>query len=340
MSVAASASPYRAPTFHHATHDAPDDLAEVTVTWGDAVLSVTHLRGGEGFAWEGAEVVRAIEGGWAVAVPEGASAWVVRDGDAVEALAAGASRVVEAGARVCLALGEVGIRVTRTAAPEVLPRRRPAAGLAAGAAFLMALAATGGALAADDGDDDGTIAQDDAAARAWIAARLRPYTEHAEPAVTGRGFMGYVVHSCFCGRAGVLVRGVDEWAQPTWLERDDLLTSSAPAPELRADSGRAARVADVDAESREREESVRRVALRNLGQVARCGRIHAEGARPGRLAVRFVSGEDGSVLAAHVASSTVASPALEDCVSHALRRWHFAPKPGGVSAATVVYSIR
>ncbi len=338
MSVAASASPYRAPTFHHATAAAPDDLAEVTVTWGDAVLSVTHLRGGEGFAWEGAEVVRATTGGWAVSVPEGASAWVVRDGDAAEALAVGASRVVEAGARVCLALGEVGLRVTRTAAPEALPRRRPAAGLAAGAAFLMALAATGGALAAED-DDDGTIAPDDAAGRAWIVARLRPYTEHAPPAVPGRGVVSFVVSTCFCAHRHVLLGSGDAWA-PTWEEQPELPTFSSPALEPGSDSKRAARVASVEAESGERRESVRRVVLRNLGQVARCGRMHAASARPGRLAVRFVSGEDGSVLAAGVAMSTVASPALEDCVGQALRRWHFAPKPGGVSTATVVYSIR
>ncbi|MFO0602971.1 MAG: AgmX/PglI C-terminal domain-containing protein [Polyangiales bacterium] len=339
MSVAASASPYRAPTFHHANAAAPDDLAEVTVTWGDAVLSVTHLRGGEGFAWEGAEVVRAIEGGWAVAVPEGASGWLVRDGDAVEALAAGASCVVEAGARVCVALGEVGLRVTRTAALEALPRRRPAAGLAAGAAFLMALAVTGGALAADDDGDDGTIAQDDVAGRAWIAARLRPYAVHAPPSDAGRGVVAYVVSACFCAHRHVLIGPGDAWA-PTWEEQPELPTFSSPAFEPGADARRAARIASVEAESDERRYSVRRVALRNLGQVARCGRIHAESARPGRIAMRFVSGEDGTVLAAHVASSTVASPALEECVSAALRRWLFAPKPGGVSAATVVYSIR
>jgi hypothetical protein len=175
----ATATPYRAPTFQAPRGPSADDLVEVIASWGDVVLSVTHVRAGEGFAWEGASVLRATAEGWAVAVPEGASAWALREGEAtVEALREGVARVLAADERVCVALGEVTLRLARTAPPEAFPRARGAVGFAAGVAFLFALVATGLAIAAAP-EDDGTLARDDTAERAWLAAHVRPYAMRA-----------------------------------------------------------------------------------------------------------------------------------------------------------------
>ena len=94
------------------------------------------------------------------------------------ALREGAARALAADERVCVALGEVTLRIARTAAPEVLPRATRAVGFAAGVALLLALVATGLALAAPP-EDDGTIARDDTAERAWLAAHMRPYAVRA-----------------------------------------------------------------------------------------------------------------------------------------------------------------
>jgi hypothetical protein len=174
----ATATLYRAPTFHAPRRPSANDVVEVIASWGDAVLSVTHVGAGEGFVWEGASVLNATAEGWAVTVPEEGSAWALRDGETtLEPLRAGASRALAADERVCVAVGEVTLRIVRTAPPEALPRARWGVGFASGVAFLLALVASGLALAAPE--DDGTIARDDTAERAWLAAHVRPYVTGA-----------------------------------------------------------------------------------------------------------------------------------------------------------------
>jgi TonB family protein len=85
-------------------------------------------------------------------------------------------------------------------------------------------------------------------------------------------------------------------------------------------------------------EAIRRVVLRNLGQVTHC---HEQGlaqnpALSGRVVVRFVIGGDGNVLASGVTENSVSVPTVATCISNAVRRWSF-PSPEGGGAVTVTY---
>jgi hypothetical protein len=207
----AAVSPYRAPTFRAPHCSTPDDLAEVTVTWGEQVLSVAHLKAGEGFAWEGTRVVVWQDGRWVVTTPAGATGWTVRGGEAtVTALREGDERVLDADDRAGVVLGEVTVRVARTVASEALPRAKGGMAFGAVVAGMLVLAVTGLAMAQAEGeDDDGTIARDDTAERAWLTAHLRPYPKHAPRADVGQPIVSVAWggHPCgfFCAlqRAGV-----------------------------------------------------------------------------------------------------------------------------------------
>ncbi|MFO0653399.1 MAG: AgmX/PglI C-terminal domain-containing protein [Polyangiales bacterium] len=85
-------------------------------------------------------------------------------------------------------------------------------------------------------------------------------------------------------------------------------------------------------------DAVRRVVLRNLGQVTHC---HEQGLAQnanaaGRITVRFVIGGTGAVMASGVAGSTYPNQSVADCIANAVRRWQF-PAPEGGGIATVNY---
>lgn len=85
-------------------------------------------------------------------------------------------------------------------------------------------------------------------------------------------------------------------------------------------------------------EAIRRVVLRNLGQIAHC---HEQGLTQdpglgGRVVVRFVIGSGGTVLAAGVSESSLAVPSVSECIASAVRRWQF-PTPEGGGTVTVNY---
>lgn len=85
-------------------------------------------------------------------------------------------------------------------------------------------------------------------------------------------------------------------------------------------------------------EAIRRVVLRNLGQVSHC---HEQGLAQnpnleGRVVIRFIIGGTGTVLGAAVAESTVPVPSVGQCISQAVRRWQF-PAPEGGGTVTVNY---
>ena len=85
-------------------------------------------------------------------------------------------------------------------------------------------------------------------------------------------------------------------------------------------------------------EAIRRVVLRNLGQVAHC---HEQGLAQnpnleGRVVVRFIIGGEGTVLGSNVAESSVAVPSVAQCIANAVRRWQF-PSPEGGGIVTVNY---
>jgi TonB family protein len=85
-------------------------------------------------------------------------------------------------------------------------------------------------------------------------------------------------------------------------------------------------------------DAIRRVVLRNIGQVAHC---HEQGLMQnpnleGRVVVRFIIGGDGTVMGSSVAESSVAVPSVAQCIASAVRRWQF-PSPQGGGIVTVNY---
>ncbi len=83
---------------------------------------------------------------------------------------------------------------------------------------------------------------------------------------------------------------------------------------------------------------IRRVVLRNIGQVNHCyeqGLSTSPGLQ-GRVSVRFVIGSGGNVLASNVDSSTLGVPSVSQCIANAVGRWSF-PVPPDSGAISVVY---
>jgi TonB family protein len=84
-------------------------------------------------------------------------------------------------------------------------------------------------------------------------------------------------------------------------------------------------------------EAIRRVVLRNIGQITHC---HEQGLAQnpqveGRVTVRFVIGSDGTVVVSQpVQNVSVAS--VGHCIAEAVRRWQF-PRPEGDGVVTVNY---
>jgi len=85
-------------------------------------------------------------------------------------------------------------------------------------------------------------------------------------------------------------------------------------------------------------EAIRRVVLRNLGQVAHC---HEQGLAQnpnleGRVVIRFIIGGNGTVMGSNVADSNLGVPSVGTCIATAVRRWQF-PSPEGGGIVTVNY---
>ncbi len=85
-------------------------------------------------------------------------------------------------------------------------------------------------------------------------------------------------------------------------------------------------------------EAIRRVVLRNLGQVSHC---HEQGLAQnptleGRVVVRFLIGSTGTVMGSQVNESNLSVPSTGTCIANAVRRWQF-PSPEGGGVVTVNY---
>jgi Domain of unknown function (DUF4139) len=82
-------------------------------------------------------------------------------------------------------------------------------------------------------------------------------------------------------------------------------------------------------------EAVRRVALRNLGQVRACYErvLRNNPSLAGSVAVRVSIAPTGAVTSAAVVGNTLADAAVSTCVAGATRRWQF-PSPDGGAAVT------
>jgi len=89
-------------------------------------------------------------------------------------------------------------------------------------------------------------------------------------------------------------------------------------------------------------EMVRRVLLRNIGQVRHCYEqaLAASPNAQGRVTVRFAVDPTGVVQAATVASSSFPNATTPQCIANAVRRWQFATSEGGgVSMVNAPYVL-
>ena len=90
-------------------------------------------------------------------------------------------------------------------------------------------------------------------------------------------------------------------------------------------------------------EAIRRVVLRNLGQVNHCyeqGLATSPNAA-GRVVVRFVIGGTGTVIGSNVADNSLGVPSVGECIANAVRRWQFpAPEGGGVVTVNYPFNLQ
>ncbi len=85
-------------------------------------------------------------------------------------------------------------------------------------------------------------------------------------------------------------------------------------------------------------DAIRRVVLRNIGQVNHCHEtgLAANPNAAGRVMVRFEIGPSGRVTSSSVSESTYPIPGVGECIAEAVRRWRF-PEPEGEGVVTVNY---
>ena len=89
-------------------------------------------------------------------------------------------------------------------------------------------------------------------------------------------------------------------------------------------------------------EVIRRVVLRNIGQVNRCYEqgLSTNPRAAGRVAVRFVIAPGGGVLGSAVAEDTLSMPSVAECIAGAVRRWSFTvPADSGTVTVTYPFSL-
>ena len=85
-------------------------------------------------------------------------------------------------------------------------------------------------------------------------------------------------------------------------------------------------------------EAIRRVVLRNLGQVNRCHELGVanDATAAGRVTIRFAVSDTGDVVASRVTGRTYPIASVAACIAEAARRWRF-PASGGRGMTIVNY---
>jgi hypothetical protein len=89
-------------------------------------------------------------------------------------------------------------------------------------------------------------------------------------------------------------------------------------------------------------EVVRRVIVRNLGQVEHCYEqgLAANPTAAGRVVVSFVVNASGDVMVSQEASNDVTPRSVGECIAHAVRRWQFPSlAPGTLCAITTPFVL-
>jgi len=85
-------------------------------------------------------------------------------------------------------------------------------------------------------------------------------------------------------------------------------------------------------------EIIRRIIRRHLNEVKHCYQsgLAKDPGLSGQVVVQFTVGATGQVVMSKIQSSTMKSPAVESCITQAVRRWLF-PKPEGGGIVIVSY---
>jgi len=89
-------------------------------------------------------------------------------------------------------------------------------------------------------------------------------------------------------------------------------------------------------------EAIRRVVLRNLGQVSHCHEqsLASNPGASGRVIVRFLIGPTGAVQGSSVAASSYPNASAAQCIASAVRRWQFpSPEGGGVVSVNYPFNL-
>lgn len=349
LSRSPSHAVYRAMPLTEPEVSSADDLLEITLAWGDDILSVTHLHHGARFEHaftDGSSLLLTHGAVTHLHAPESASAWVVREGLC-------ASRpsnfTLPPEARACVEHLGVSVRVRRVPAPDPLPRPSRVTRFSAAVTCALALATTGG-LQAQSLDDDAALELPREDPHPWIVAHLRPWTPPPAPSLPPVethapspwvGFCG-----CFVTRS--LWPSLRFPFAPSADASDSLEPFIGLAPEFdtrtnEAPSTGRISVIGVEVSGLARADDVRRVIREHRVDVARC---HAEGLSlnphaAGQLRVRFVLDDRGRVLAAGLSGSTLPGYRVADCVTERVRTWRFTPiAQGNVATVNASFALR
>jgi hypothetical protein len=86
------------------------------------------------------------------------------------------------------------------------------------------------------------------------------------------------------------------------------------------------------------QEAIRRVVVRNIGQINHCYEqgLATNPELSGRVIVRFVIGGTGTVMGSSIVESNLIVRTVEECMAGVVRRWQF-PAPEGAGIVTVNY---
>jgi hypothetical protein len=150
---------------------------------------------------------------------------------------------------------------------------------------------------------------------------------HGSDDGTGQG-AGGGGGACGCGEAGEMGRGIGRAAVGRLIGRATRITCTLGVSPALMEEGYPA-------------EHIRRVVVRNLGQVRHCYQqaLETNAGASGRLSVRWVIGADGQVMGAGVESNDTGVASLGDCVTSAVRRWQFPPPSAGVVTVTYPFTL-
>lgn len=328
-------TPYRSVNLTAPEEISDEDLIEVTLRWGEQVLAVTHLRRGERFdhplSNDGSRVSFEVSRGACceVSVPDGASAWIVRDGRCEQRRSTFA---LPHDATACVDRGALTLRVRRVAPPEAMVRPRRVTPFAAVTACALALTSTGVAWAASlDADADAPIVAPREGSHAWIVAHAwsrehdpLPAPRDGEGLMVGRSIaVPRGVSSCCFGccvpfeHGGADFDPTDEGCFSSLFDRF-IGRPDVPSPLVSRVS--VGRVIGGDAS---RASEIRHGVSARRADVVACNR--ATPGASGSITLRMVIASSGSVLAAAVASSTHPSVAFASCVASQARAWRFEP---------------